>query len=141
MNMELINDVKVVLVKAGQTSAGTKVESDVVDVSGYDGVTFVGSIATHNAGNFMEVEQSDASDLSNPEILAGSRTPAGTNGYSPLIDVYRPLKRYLRATITRAGANTATGDIYAILYHARKKPVSHGATIVAVPLVSPAEAA
>lgn len=136
---QLFKDARVVLAKAGQASAGTAVESDVIDTANFEGVAFFGSIATQNATNTIKVQQGDESNLSDATDLAGTATAAGTNGNSPLIDVFRPTKRYVRAVVTRSGINTATGDIYAVLYGARKVPVAHGATIVPTFAVSPAE--
>lgn len=140
MRRQLFKDVKVVLAKAGAVSAGTAVDSDVIDTANYEGVAFFGSIATHNAANTIKVQQGDESNLSDATDLVGTATAAGTNGHSPLIDVYRPTKRYVRAVITRSGANTITGDLYAILYGARKVPVAQGATIAPTFVISPAEA-
>lgn len=136
---QLFKDTKIVLAKVAQTSAGTAVESDVIDTANFEGVAFFGSVATHNAANTIKVQQGDASDGSDMTDLAGTATVAGTNGNSPMIDVYRPTKRYVRAVVTRSGANTATGDIYAVLYGARKTPVSHGSTIADAYAVSPEE--
>lgn len=137
--MNLTKNVKVVLAKAGQGSAGTAVTSDVIDMSGFEGVVFVGSIATVNAANFAKVQQGQQSDLTDAADLAGTKVVPGDDGDSFMIDVYRPKERYVRCYIDRGGANTATGDIYALLYGAKKPPVSHGATIDSEVHVSPAE--
>lgn len=137
---QLFKDARVILAKAAQVSAGTAVESDVIDTANFEGVAFFGSIAAQNAANTIKVQQGDASNGSDMTDLVGTATPAGTNGHSPLVDVFRPTKRYVRAVITRSGANTATGDLYAVLYGARKVPVTQGATIAPAFAVSPAEA-
>ena len=136
--MNLSKIVKVVLAKAGQTSAGTAINSDAIDMQGYDGVVFVGSIATADAANFANVAQSDTSGGTYTD-LAGTKVVPGDNGDSFLIDVYRPTKRFVRCEVDRGGANTATGDVYALLYQGSKMPVSHGATIDAETHISPAE--
>lgn len=137
--MNLSKNVKVVLAKAGQSSAGTAVNSDVIDMQGFEGVMFVGSIATANAANFGKLQQGQQSDGSDMADLAGTKVVPGDNGDSFLIDLYQPQERYVRCVVDRGGANTATGDIYAILYCARKAPTSHGATIDAELHASPAE--
>jgi|LSQX01.1.fsa_nt_gb hypothetical protein len=122
--MNLSKNVKVVFVKAGQTAATSAVNSDAVDLSGYEGVMFFGTIATANAGNFLQVEQSTAENFSTKSVLDGAKMAVGSNGDVAFVDVYRPqekLGKYLRASIVR-GASTATGCIYAILYNGRVKP-------------------
>lgn len=133
----LTKDVKITLVKAAQTSAGTAVNSDSVDMQNFEGVVFVGSIATANAGNSANAAQS--SNDSSFDDLAGTKVVTGDDGDSFMIDVYRPTDRYVRCELVRAGADTVTGDIYAIQYGARKKPVTHGATIDSEVHVSPEE--
>jgi hypothetical protein len=137
--MNLTKNCKVILAKAGQSSAGTAVNSDVIDMEGYEGVVFVGSIATVNAANFAKVQQGKDSGLSDAADLEGTKVVPGDDGDSFMIDVYKPQERYVRCVVDRGGANTATGDIYAIQYGAKKAPISHGATIDSEAHVSPAE--
>ncbi len=130
--MNLSKNVKVVCVKAAQTADTAAIVSTGVDISGYDGVMFFGTIATANDGNFLQVEQS-AGDFTAKSVLDGAKMVTKTNGDIALVDVYRPqekLGKNLRASITRAGASTATGDIYAILYNGRLKPEKYGVLAV-----------
>lgn len=138
MSMNLSKVVKVVLAKATQTSAGTEVLSDAIDTLGFEGCMFVGSITTANAGNYAKVTQCDTSGGSYAD-LTGTKLVPGDNGDSFLIDINQPLERYLKLSIIRAGANTVTGDVYALLYGARTVPVSHGTTIDSELHISPAE--
>lgn len=135
--MNLSKNVKVTLVKAGQVTGTSAVDSDAVDMSGFEGVMFVGSITTANAGNFANAAQGNTSGGTFDD-LAGTKVVPGDNGDSFMIDVYRPTDRWVRCEVTR-GATTVTGDIYAIQYGARVLPTSHGATIDAETHISPAE--
>lgn len=135
--MNLSKNAKLTLVKATQPSAGTAVNSDSVDMEGFDGVMFFGSITTANAANFANAAQS--SDDSTFADLEGTKVVPGDNGDSFLIDIYKPTDRYVRCEIDRGGTNTITGDIYALQYCGRKVPVSHGSTIDAETHISPAE--
>lgn len=138
--MNGLKNIKITLVEAGATSAGTELTSDSVDMEGFDGVMFVGSIATANAGNYGKAAQSSDDGVADAfSDLEGSKNVPGTNGHSFLIDIYKPLKRYVRCAVIRAGANTVTGDIYAIQYCAAKAPISQGATINGELHISPAE--
>lgn len=138
--MNLNKHVKVVKVLAGAGSAGTTLTSDAVDTQGFEGVMFVGSIATANAGNFAKVQQSsDDGSADAYADLEGTKNVPGDDADSFLIDIFRPRERYLKCLIVRGGTNTATGDVYAILYGPRKKPPTHGSTIDAETHASPAE--
>ncbi len=107
-------------------------------MQGFEGVMFVGSLAAVNAGNFAKARQGQQSNMSDGADLANTKVTPVANGDSFLIDVYRPLERYLKLIVTR-GASSTTGDVYAILYGARHVPVTHGATIDAETYAGPAE--
>lgn len=133
----LSKGVKVTRVKLAQSSAGTAINSDSVDMQGFEGVMFFGSFGTANSGNFANAAQS--ADDSSFDDLEGTKVVPGDDNDSFLIDVYRPQDRYVRVEIDRSGTNTATGDIYAIQYGPRTKPTTHGATIDSELHVSPDE--
>lgn len=135
--MNLSKNVKITMVKARQTSAGTAINSDSVDMQGFDGVIFLGVMETANAANFANAAQS-ADDVSFAD-LAGTKVVPGDNGDSFLIDVYKPTDRYVRCEVDRGGAATAVGAIFAIQYQGRKAPVTHGTTIDAETHISPDE--
>jgi hypothetical protein len=137
--MNLSKNSKLTLVKAAAVSAGTDVESDVIDMSGFDGVMFFGSIGTANAANFANAQQGKLANGTDMADLTGTKVVPGDDGDSFLIDVYLPRERYVRCLVDRGGANTATGDIYALQYGPSKRPTSHGSTIDAETHASPAE--
>lgn len=128
---------------AGAGSAGTAVNGATLDMAGYDGVIVFGTIATANAGNYLKAQEGDASDGSDMADLAGSKVVADANGQIVGFDLNRPKKRYIRGVVIRAGANTATGDLYALRYKASSKPTSNTIANVlkTLKLVSPAEGA
>jgi len=126
MQATLLNDVKVTVVKTTQSTATSAVNTDSVDMTGFDGVVFVGALATANAGNSVNLAQS--SDNSTFVDLAGTAQVPGTNGDLVAIDLFRPSDRYVRAEIVRAGATTVTETFYAIQYRGRKSPITSIAT-------------
>lgn len=136
--MNLSKNVKVVLAKAGQSAGTSAINTDEIDMQDWDGVVFVGSIATANAGNYAKAQQDTVTGMGSAADLEGTKVTPGDSGDSFLIDLYKPRERFVRAVITR-GASTATGDVYAILYKGRKAPVTHGSTIDSEVHVSPAE--
>lgn len=120
--MNLFKNIKVTKVLAGAVSAGTELDGTAVDMSGYEGVVFFGTIATANAGNFLKAQEGLLSDGSDGADLSGSKVVAVANAQVVWNDVYKPQKRYVRPVIIRAGANTITGDVYALQYGGRLKP-------------------
>jgi len=126
----LLEDIDITLVAEDAGSAGTEAVSTYVDMQGWDGAVFFGTIATANAGNFMYIRQSTASDGSTGvSHLSGTRSIAGSNGQVARVCVHEPraaLGRYLAASVIRAGANTAVGEVYCIRYRTKKGPVALG---------------
>ena len=136
--MQLAPNTKLTLAKAAQSSAGTAVESDAIDMANFQGVTFHGTIATGDAGNFAKVQQSEDGSTGWAD-LKGSRQTIATNGEAFIVDVRNPEERHVRCVVIRAGTNTATGDIYATQYGAAKAPTTDGTGVNRVAIVSPDE--
>lgn len=141
--MNLSKNVKITMIKAAATAATTEVVSDVVDMQGYDGVIFFGTIATANAGNYLKVQQAAVSAMTDPVDLAAKKIIAAANGSVVWLDIHKPQERYLTANVIRAGASTATGDLYAIQYGGEKMPETNLVTnkIIGELLISPDEKA
>lgn len=121
----LSDNVKFVKVQ-DHTAAGTSaVNSDGVDMTGYDGVCFITSFGTAAAGNTLEAAQSE--DNSSFSDLLGSSVTSGTSDEDVWIDVYRPRERYVRVEAAR-GTSSTLESIWAILYHPRSLPVDNTTT-------------
>lgn len=112
------DSVKVTVIKPNQAEAGTEINTDSVDMAGFDGVVFVGSLDTANAGNSVNISQS--SNDTDFEDLEGTRVTPSTDGEEVAIELVRPRKRYVRARINRSGADTATQTFFAIRYNMQK---------------------
>ncbi len=135
--MNLSKNIRIQKVKALSTTAGSAVDSDSVDMAGWDGVLFFVTMATVNASNFVNLAQS--ADDSSFADLAGTKVTPGDDNDVGAIDVYRPTDRYVRMEVDRGGANTVLGEIYAIQYRGRKLPSTHGSDIDIKTHISPAE--
>lgn len=122
----LLDNTKIQVVKVSQASAGTAVVSDSVDMANYEGVVFVTSLGTANAGNSVNAAQS--SNDSDFDDLAGTSQVPASNGDEVLVDIYRPRERYVRLEVDRSGANTTVESIIAILYGPRRSPQTSIAT-------------
>ena len=138
--MNLSKHVKVTMVKADSTTAGTAVTSDSVDMAGFEGVMFWVEMDTVNAANFANLAQSSDDGSSDAFAdLTGTKVVPGDDGDTAMIDVYRPVERYVRMEVDRGGADTVLGEIWALQYGAHKKPTTHGSTIDSELHISPAE--
>ena len=122
--MNLSENCKVLMVKAGQASGTEAITTDVVDMAGYREVVFLGSITTKNAANFVNLQEDSASTGATLADLKG--TKAASNKTYFKLALVRPKKRYVAAKITR-GVATATGPVWAILFKARQAPITSAA--------------
>lgn len=136
--MNLSKAVKITLAAAAASANTTDVLSSAIDMQGFEGCMFVGSIATANAGNYANVQSSSDNSADTYADLTSTKVVPGHNGDSFLIDVFRPQERYLKLLVKR-GASTVTGDVYAVQYGAHKLPTTHATTIDSEVHVSPAE--
>ena len=137
--MYFLNENEIRKVANAATAATTAVNGAAVDMANWEQVTFWASIATANAGNHLTVQQSATVGFESPETLEGAKAIALENGDVVAVTVNRPLKRYLRAVLTRT-ASTATGEIYAARTGSRTEPVDNNeaSEIMATLLPSPA---
>lgn len=129
--------------------SSTDSNSDRIDMANYEGVIFIApvedSVATGVATLTIEQNATDADSgmaaLSGAVATATSATNDDLNGKLLIVEVHRPRERYVQAVRTSGTANIAFGTVTAILYGARKAPVTDHSTVLASATVtSPAEA-
>lgn len=133
----------------GYYAAGvTKRTSDIVDMANFDGVMFVIGLGTTIENGTIDafVEQDIANAITNMARLATTAVHTVTAANAALakscivIDVYRPLERYVQCNITPAVSNAVVLGITAIRYKGRTAPVVQAAgTIKATMLTEPAQ--
>ena len=143
--MNLSKDVKVTLVQAPLADGQTDPDSGSVDMRGFEGVMFLGIVGTVTGSGTASLKASQSPDNSNFNDLSGvvATGEAGGSDKFLVLDVYRPLERYVRTTLTRDVANSVYGGTIAIQYGAHNKPTIHDvATLAAAAIlgVSPNEA-
>jgi autotransporter adhesin len=118
----ITDQIKVTRALVGTTTATSQQDGVTFDMAadgGYDGIIFFGNgITTANAGNFVRVEQGNQSNMSDAATIAGSRATAVANGDYLQINLPKVQERYVRINVIRAGATTATTDMYAVQYRA-----------------------
>lgn len=138
-------DVKVTRVKNAVAAGTTDVDGDVLDMSGYDAVAFVGLLGDVTATSVLSIEgrESDASNGSGSVQVTDSKTADYTATASDadnkllISDVVRPNKRYVFPRLKRGTANAVVDGILAIQYRTGDLPVTQGSTVLAQALSSP----
>lgn len=135
--MNLLPDIQVTQVSNGSAAGQTEVDSSILDMSGYDGVMFVASLAAVTDACVLTLTPQDNATNATGGMAAitGITAPTFTASTSSntmlVVDVYRPQLRYVRAALTRTAQNAAVNCIVAIQYKATKKPTTQGATVLA----------
>ena len=136
----LSDDIKITVDDA-QASAGTEVDSTILDMAGYDGVLFIAKIGTAAANTYIKGQEDTDSGMATVQDLAGSKTSsAGAGPKTLVLDVQVPAKRYVRVAVIR-GTNTTVDAIVAIQYKARVRPVAQAAAVALTQMNAPAEGA
>lgn len=137
--MNLSKHVKISLLQNYLTDGGTDPNSDSVDMSGFDGVMFLGIIGQQDATALagLRAQQSDDDITFNNLSGAVVDSPVNSDNKFLVLDVYRPLKQYIRTVLTRGGTtNSEWGGTLAIQYMGSKKPTAHDAAKLAAETLS-----
>lgn len=142
--MILSSNVKVTQVSPAAAVGTSTINGTTLDMSGFDGVMFVllaGAITDGAPG--VQAASGSAANGSDKQTLLGalaSLTNAQSNQIA-ILDLYRPLDRYVTPEIVRGGSTGAViGGLVAIQYCAGFKPTTQDAATIAstVQVVSPA---
>lgn len=147
MDATPLRQITEILRSMNAVAAGTTTQNGTgVDCSDCDGVLFVAGFGTITASAVTSLKAQQSSDDASADDytdIAGSAqsvTPSTHDNKSVVLDIFRPLKRYVRPVIVRGTANAVIDGILAIKYNLRKQPASTHASIAAAKsLVSPAE--
>lgn len=127
----------------------TDSNSDRIDMANYESVMFIcpieDSVATGVAT--LKVEQNIIDSDTGMAALSGASATAtcttndDLNGQVLVVDVVKPVERYVQAVRTSATANVAFGTLIAVLYNPRTLPQSDSSTVLDSAVVTePAEA-
>lgn len=114
----------------------TDVNSGSVDMRGYQAVTFmlaVGAIAGSGSVAVKAQQSDDDGSTDDYTDIAGSSSGASADTDDNkifFVDIYRPLKRYVRFVTTRGdGGNSTLLSLTALLSRAQAEAVTQGATV------------
>lgn len=128
-------------------AAQTALASDVVDLKGYQNVTFIALLGDVTTDCVLTLTLyhgtlADGSDMVATDV-ASTFTAGASDADSKVLAVegYNPTRRYAQARLTRTVANAAVGGIIAIRSGAHLLPVTQGATVLAADLGAPIQSA
>jgi len=120
-------------VKTIQTVATGAIESDIIDMAGFDAILFLVIWGAITDGTPKVKVQSGAdSGLSDAADLEGTSVAITTDDDNKMaiVDVTNVSERYVRAYVTRGGSTGAVVDaIVAIKYKAKKEPVTQSGDV------------
>lgn len=117
----LSHDCKITTVAAVAANT-TAVTGAALDMAGYDGALFIIRLGTPATNNSVKITQCDTVGGSYADLTGTSAGSHATN--TPIvIDVYRPLERFLKYVVTR-GTSTTVDIACIIQYGARSRPVT-----------------
>jgi hypothetical protein len=125
MFSNLLSNIKIRTVSAYATGiATTALNTDIVDMTGFDGVVFLlNRGASHATGRSLKAQHMDTSTGGGAQDLAGSAVTSKNKESIVGIDIYRPQKRYVRAVVD-TGPAMQKGSIIAIQYSGRDRPTA-----------------
>ena len=142
--LSFLKDIKATRVENAAAAGTSDLESDIIDMQGFEGVAFVvlfGTI-TANAVTSVKVQQdTDSAGGTMADLEGTGYTVADSDdNKAVIVEVYRPLERYIRCVVDRGTQNAVVDGIVAFQYGAAKLPVTQDATTVEGELtVSPAQ--
>jgi hypothetical protein len=138
--MAVINNllavVETIRVANSATAAQTAVESSAVDTAGKIGVRFTALLGDVTAASVLglKVQGSDNGSSGWTDLVGALSFTAGgsdADNKALIIDAVRPEFRYVRAVLSRTGANAVVDGILADVYGPKETPVTQGATVLA----------
>lgn len=146
--MQFLNGHKITVVKGAQADGTGTISSDILDMSGYEGVVFLALFddVDNGATLALTAQQNAVNGTSGMATLAGSSVSVTADATSAddkcmVLDVYKPLERYVRCQLVIGAANATLSKLVAIQYGAHLTPVSqHASVIDSDSIVSPSEA-
>ena len=142
--MNLLKNTKIIVLHPGTTINATDVDcTTLADMSGCEGILLmcgnISSTAGGTTGTLQLVPRHSAVNSSTTGITdLGSTSYGGTTalstshiGHVAAVDVYRPLKRYIGATVNKTGANVlAMGPVIGLQYGIHKGPIAQSTSYV-----------
>ena len=132
MAENISNQIKTTRVSNAAAAGTTTINSSSVDMLNYEGVRFTVPFGAIVAGAATSVKANQSADDSTfNDLLGSSQTVADTDDNKVfIIDIWRPIDRYVRCTVLRATQNSTVDGIIAEQYGPRVLPPTNDATTV-----------
>lgn len=131
----IVENIKSTRVSNAVAAGSADENTSILNMEGFRGVSWEVMFGAITAGAVtgVKVQQGDESDLSDASDLEDSALAIADNedNQALIIDVYRPLKQYVRLVITRATQNAVIDGAMAHQFYPRKVPVTQDATTIA----------
>lgn len=139
MHLNFSKDQKVIRVAASASAATTAVDTDVVDMQGFESIAFIALLGDVTNGSVLTLtgKTNTASSTSSPTPTTLVDTATFTADASSaddkvmVLDLHRPRDRYVFASLTRTTANAAVDGVLAVLYNANQVPITDDASVIA----------
>jgi hypothetical protein len=136
--MNLSGQICITVAKGTVAAGQAATKSDILDMAGYDGVLFIASMSDNTSGSVatLAVQQNSANSTTGMATITGaSASNTSTAGDAQndkllMVDVYRPLQRYIQGLFTSGTQDIAKGPMIAIRYCGSKAPIADDATIL-----------
>lgn len=145
--MNLVKSTKVTRVVNATAVGAASVNGAVIDMQDFEGVVFTAQLGAITDGTpALKAQGGSLADGSDMADLEGSSTALAITDDNKVavLEIYRPVQRYIRPVIVRGGATGAVVDAVIALQHSpRFLPTTNDATTVAATsvLVSPDQGA
>lgn len=116
-------------------ASSTDSNSDILDMTGWEGVMFIVPITDCAATGVatLNVQENTANSDSGMTTVdtatATCTTNDDLNNTLLIVDIYKPLKRYIQGNVVSATANIAFGNMIAIKYGPKKMPITDDSSV------------
>lgn len=148
MPSHLIDCIKYQEINAPVSAGTNDTDSDIIDTQDADGVLFIVPVTDCLNTGVLTLTMEHSATNSAGAMVATTATTAVTsaadddlNDKAVILDVQRPVNRYVRLNFVSTVANIATGTVSAIQYKLRDEPATQGADVAgSAKFVNPASA-
>lgn len=130
----LLGNIKIIRVKNAVVAGTSAQTATTVDMSGYDGALCIAALGTLSATQVTSLKAQQGSDSggSGAADITGAVTTAPADADSNkmlILDVNRPVARYVTFVLSRGTANAVLDGMFVILYGPRTVPITADTTV------------
>lgn len=137
MKTFLTDQVKITRVENAAAAGTTDLETDILDMAGFEGVVFIAHLGDVTSGSVLNLkaQQNTANSTSGMADIvgAGAGATAGASDYDNkdlILDLQQVEERYVRGVLVIDTQNAVVNGITAIQYGPRALPVTQPSSVV-----------